>query len=268
MLTAFGVEPVAVPVGPETNFKLTPEQLEAAQPLDGVVVGSPANPTGTVFGASELDAVASWCHRAGVRLVADEIYHGITYEGPAPTAAIHRDHVVINSFSKYFSMTGWRIGWLVAPDDLLQPLERLAQNLYISPPTLAQHAALAALDCRDELDGHVARYAQNRELLLAGLRGAGIDRLAPTDGAFYVYADLSHLTNDSQALCRTWLEELGVAVTSGVDFDPIRGDRFVRLSFCGATEDIIEATRRIVDWVRQSSGASSSQTGEQAATLA
>ncbi len=248
MLTASGVEPVGVPVGPDTDFKLTPASLEAAGPLDGVVVGSPANPTGTVFDAGELEAVAAWCGRNGTRLVADEIYHGITYERPAPTAAPHTEHVVVNSFSKYFSMTGWRVGWLLAPDDLHDALERLAQNLYISPPTLAQHAALAALNCSPELDGHVARYAHNREVLLAGLGAAGIHRCAPPDGAFYLYADVSHLTADSQALCQTWLDELGVAVTSGIDFDPLRGHRFVRFSFCGATDEMVEAAARIRRW--------------------
>jgi len=250
MLTAFGVEPVGVPVGPETNFKLTPALLEAALPLDGVVVASPANPTGTVFYDDELHALTAWARGAGVRLVADEIYHGITYERRAPTAARDPDTLVVNSFSKYFSMTGWRIGWLLAPDDLRVALERLAQNLYISPPTLSQRAALAALACSDELDGHVARYARNRELLVGGLREAGIDRLAPADGAFYVYADVSHLTDDSQALCSTWLDELVVAVTSGIDFDPVRGRRFVRLSFCGATDEIAEAARRIARWAQ------------------
>lgn len=248
MLRAFGIEPVPVPVGPATGFRLTPALLEAAGPLDGVVMASPANPTGTTLRAAELAAVATWCRAGGVRLVADEIYHGITYGRSAPTAASADEHLVVNSFSKYFSMTGWRIGWLVMAADLVVPLERLAQNLFISPPTLAQRAALSALECAEELDAHVSRYARNREVLLAGLQAAGIDQVAPAEGAFYVYADVSHLTEDSQALCRQWLDELAVAVTSGVDFDPASGHRFVRLSFCGSTDDIGEATRRIVDW--------------------
>ncbi len=249
-LEAFGIEAVGVPVGPETRFQPTAALLEAAGPLDGVVVASPANPTGTALDDRELAALAAWCEGSGVRLVADEIYHGITYGRPVGTALAHSaGAVVLNSFSKYFSMTGWRLGWLVAPDDLVTPIERIAQNLYICPPTIAQHAAVAAFDCGEELDRHVERYATNRRVLLEGLRAAGIDRVAPADGAFYVYAEVSHLTDDAQALCRTWLAELGVAATPGIDFDPVRGHRFVRFSFAGATEDIAEAVRRLGVWL-------------------
>lgn len=248
MLSAFGIEPVGVPIGAETGFRVTPEVLDAAGPLDGLVVASPANPTGTVLHAGEMAAVGAWCDDHGVRLVSDEIYAGITFGAPAPTALATGDHIVVNSFSKYFSMTGWRVGWLVVPDDLVVPIERLAQNLFISPPTIGQVAALAAFDATAELDGHVARYARNRDVLLAGLRAAGIDQVAPPDGAFYIYADVSHLTDDSEAFARGWLHDIGVAVTSGVDFDPRRGSRFIRLSFCGSEDEVAEAARRIAGW--------------------
>ncbi|HEX2849026.1 MAG TPA: aminotransferase class I/II-fold pyridoxal phosphate-dependent enzyme [Acidimicrobiales bacterium] len=251
MLSAFGIEPVGIPIGADTDFRITPDLLAGAGPLDGLIVASPSNPTGTVLHQRELAAVAAWCDDHDVRLVSDEIYADITFGAPAPSALSTGDeHIVVNSFSKYFSMTGWRIGWLVVPSDLIVPIERLAQNLFISPPTLAQVAALAAFDATTELDAHVARYARNRDILLDGLRAAGIDQVAPPDGAFYVYADVSHLTDDSEALAREWLHDIGVAVTSGIDFDPRRGSRFLRLSFCGTEDEIADAARRIAAWGR------------------
>lgn len=246
MLQAFGVSVVDLPVEADTRFQPTPELLEQLGPVDGLVVASPSNPSGTMLGDQELAALTRWCDDTGVRLVSDEIYHGITFGRPAGTARAHTtDAVVVNSFSKYFSMTGWRIGWMLVPQELQAPVERLAQNLFIAAPTISQLAALAAFDCHDELRANVARYAHNRELLLDGLRAVGLDRLAPADGAFYVYADVSHLTDDSQALCARWLTELGVAATPGVDFDPQRGHRYVRFSFAGETEEIVEAIGRL-----------------------
>lgn len=246
MLQAFGVEVVNIAVDENTRFQPTPEILEAAGPLDGVVLASPSNPTGTMLSAGELDRLAAWCAANDVRLISDEIYHGITFAGPAATAAAYPNTIVVNSFSKYFSMTGWRVGWLVLPPDLVTPTERLGANLFIAAPTISQVAAMAAFDCHDELAANVERYATNRSILLDGLVAAGLDRLAPADGAFYVYANVDHLTDDSQVLCREWLEQLGVASTPGIDFDPIHGRAYVRFSFAGATEDMTAAVERLV----------------------
>jgi len=252
MLKALGVEVVGLPVGPETRFVPTIAQLDGVGHLDGLVLASPSNPTGTTLTPAELEGLGAYCHGAGIRLVADEIYHGITYGDPAPTALSHSDSaIVVQSFSKYYSMTGWRLGWLVVPDELVRPIERLAQNLFISAPTLSQHAGIAAFDCTGELDGNVARYATNRATLLEALDRAGFERLAPADGAFYVYVDVSHLTDDSPSLCHAWLDELGVATTPGIDFDPVRGHRFVRFSYSESTEDVTEAARRLETWVQR-----------------
>ncbi len=250
--TAVGLDPVPIEAGPETRFQPSVALLDAIEgPIDGLVVASPSNPAGTMLAPDELAELAAYCERRGIRLVSDEIYHGICFGYDAASAAAYSETaIVINSFSKYFSMTGWRLGWMVVPEDLLRPVESLAQNLFISPPTLSQRAALATFDCYDELDANVARYARNRELLLEALPKAGFDRLAPADGAFYIYADVSAMTNDSEDFCRRMLQELGVAVTPGIDFDPGRGNAFVRFSFAGSTEDVAEAARRLQDWRR------------------
>lgn len=250
-LEAFGVEAVPIPVGPETRFVPTGELLAAAGPLDGLMIASPANPTGTALRPDELADIADFCVHNDVRLIADEIYHGIEYGDPVPTAlSAAPDAVILQSFSKYYSMTGWRLGWMVLPQDLIRPIERLAQNLFISAPTLSQVAALAAFDATAELDENVRRYATNRQILIDGLGAVGLDHFASPDGAFYFYIDVSHLTDDSQELCKVWLEELGVACTPGIDFDPSQGNRYVRLSYSESTEDIAEATRRIAGWIR------------------
>jgi aspartate/methionine/tyrosine aminotransferase len=252
ILSALGINAVNVATGPETRFQPTPELLEASEGrLDGLVLASPSNPAGTMLDAESFQRLRDHCDRRGIRLVSDEIYHGITY-GMIPTTALAlcEDAIVINSFSKYFSMTGWRLGWLIAPADLLRNIECLAQNLFISPPTLPQIAAAAVFDCRDELDANVRRYAENRRLLLTQLPRAGFDNLAPADGAFYIYADVSRLTNDSEAFCRRMLADTGVAATPGVDFDAERGHRFIRFSFAGATADIQAAAERLIAWRR------------------
>ena len=252
ILSALGNRPVAMAAGPDTRFQPTVEMIEALdEPVQGVIVASPSNPAGTVIPEAELARLAGHCDDRGMRLVSDEIYHGITYGAAAATAAAFSETaIVINSFSKYFSMTGWRLGWMVVPEDLIRPVESLAQNMFISPPTLSQRAALAAFDCGAEIAANIARYARNRELLLAELPKAGFTALAPADGAFYIYADVSHMTNDSQAFCRRMLDETGVAATSGVDFDPERGNAYVRFSFSGSTEDMAEAARRLRHWRR------------------
>lgn len=248
-LVALGIEPVSVPVGPDTRWSPTLAMLDAALPLDGLIIASPSNPTGTMLDDAALADLTRWCARHGVQLIADEIYHGITYAEPAATALRHGDDVVVvNSFSKYFSMTGWRLGWVVVPDHLHDEMERLQQNLYICAPHISQIAGLAAFDCTEELEGHVIRYGRQRDLLIDGLRGAGITDFAAADGAFYVYADVGHLTDDSLALCRRWLHELGVATTPGVDFDLQRGHRFVRFSYAGSREHIEQACELLTAW--------------------
>lgn len=251
ILAALGIEPVRVPATEASRFQPTVELLETVEgPLDGLIVASPSNPTGTMLTRGELEAVADYCDARGIRLISDEIYHGITYGEAAATALAFTEHaVIVNSFSKYFSMTGWRLGWMVVPEDLVRPVECLAQNFYISPPSLSQHAAVAAFDCHDELRANVARYSANRALLLKRLPEAGFNHLAPAQGAFYIYADVSHLTNDSEAFCRRMLNETGVAATPGIDFDPARGHAYMRFSFAGSTEDMAEAADRLKAWL-------------------
>jgi aspartate/methionine/tyrosine aminotransferase len=255
ILSALGCEVVELPCGPETRFQPTAQMLaELDPPVQGVIVASPANPTGTVIPPEELAAIASWCDRSGVRLISDEVYHGLVYEGaPATSCAwqTSRDAVVVNSFSKYFAMTGWRLGWLLVPKELQRAVDCLTGNFTICPPVLPQYAAVAAFTPESiaEADALLHHYAANRQLLLNGLRSIGIDRLAPTDGAFYVYADVSHLTTDSLSFCSKLLNDTGVAIAPGIDFDTIRGGSFVRLSFAGPTSDIEEALRRIGSWL-------------------
>ena len=253
-LTALDVDVVEVGVTAETDFRLTTEMLSELGSLDGVVVASPANPTGTMLGADELARLARWCHRAGVRLISDEIYHGISYGTKAATAAAHSSSaVVVNSFSKYFSMTGWRLGWLLLPPELVAPVERLAQNATIAAATVSQYAALGAFDSIDELEANVARYAQHRQILLDGLPTAGIDRIAPPDGAFYIYANVDHLTHDSAELAAIWLADLGIATTPGLDFDPAEGHRYIRFSFAGSNDDMHRTVERLAAWAKQRS---------------
>ncbi len=263
VLTALGCEVVELPTGPDTRFQPTvamlEDLLENGEPVHGLVVASPANPTGTMLSPDELEALARWCESHGVQLISDEIYHGITYEGAAD--GVHRqasawqwsrEAVVFSSFSKYFSMTGWRLGWMLVPERLQRAVDVLTGNFSICPPVLSQHAALAAFTDASyaECDGHVRRYAGNRAVLLDGLRSLGIDRLAPADGAFYVYADIGHLTGDSMAWSRRLLAETGVAVTPGVDFDTTEGERFVRLSFAGQEREMHEGLARLAAWLR------------------
>ena len=248
-LLALGIEPVAIPVSSKTRWAPTPDMLEAALPLDGLIIASPSNPTGTTLDASALTQLAEFCHQRNVQLISDEIYHGITYDQPAVSVLRHdAEAVVINSFSKYFSMTGWRLGWMVVPDHLHTEMERLQQNLYICAPHISQIAGLAAFDCGEELDGHVERYRQHCDLLISGLRAAGINDFADADGAFYVYADISHLAADSRVICERWLDELGVATTPGIDFDLQRGQRYVRFSYAGTRRHIEQACELLGQW--------------------
>lgn len=249
ILTALGFQPVILEAGPETRFQPTVAMLERLDPPpDGLIVASPSNPAGTMLHPDELAAIAAWCERAGVRLVSDEIYHGLNYDTPLATAATNRNAIVVNSFSKYFSMTGWRIGWLVLPEDLIRPVECLAQNLFISAPHISQVAAEAAFDCHPELQSNVARYRRARDHLVAALPAAGFRLLCPAEGAFYLFADVTARSNDSVALCTRMLAEAGVAASPGIDFDHARGSRFVRFSYCGSETDIAEAAARLAGW--------------------
>ena len=252
ILGALDIEAVEVPVGPDSRFQPTLAALDAAggDDLDGLLIASPANPTGSMLREGELRAILNYCRARNIRYISDEIYHQITYGGATSTAVAHDENaVVINSFSKYYSMTGWRLGWMVLPEEMLRPVERLAQNLFISAPSLAQHAAVAAFDCSGELDANVARYARNRDLLLAELPKAGLDRFAPADGAFYIYADVAKFADDAVAFCAKMLAQTGVAATPGNDFDPVNGASHVRFSFAGSEDDMAEACRRLRDWL-------------------
>jgi aspartate/methionine/tyrosine aminotransferase len=249
ILKALDCVPVGLAADAATRFQPAPEMLDDG--LAGLIVASPANPTGSMLAPGALEALVRRCRAKGIRLVSDEIYHGIVYEGRAETALHFGDDMfVVNSFSKYFSMTGWRLGWLIVPPDMVRAVERLAQNLFISPPTLAQHAAVAAFGARDELEGHVRRYRANRDYLLGELPKAGFRDFAPPDGAFYLYCDAGHLTNDSAEFCKRMLDETGVAATPGKDFDPARGHRTLRFSFAGTMDDMREAAARLRAWRR------------------
>jgi aspartate/methionine/tyrosine aminotransferase len=251
MLAALGCEVVELPCGAQTRFQPTVAQLDALpEPPRGLVLASPANPTGTMLGADELAEITAWCDAAGTRLISDEIYHGITFGTPAASAwRTSRDAVVVNSFSKYFSMTGWRIGWLLVPDELRDPVDRLAGNLAICPPALSQIGAVAAFGDYAELDENVARYAANRKLALDALPRIGLDRLAPADGAFYIYADVSQWTADSIGFAARLLDQAGVAVAPGIDFDPVDGGKFIRMCFAGDGAELARGIEHLGNWL-------------------
>jgi aspartate/methionine/tyrosine aminotransferase len=255
ILTALGCEPVFIETSAETRWSLTSENLLAkhrAQPLNGVVVGSPANPTGTMMTAPALADLIRCAEDAGIAVISDEIYHGLDYAFAAESAArLSPDAIVINSFSKYFCMTGWRIGWMVAPPSLVRAIERLQQNFAISVPTLSQIAAEAAFEGRAELEQVKHGYEENRRILLEGLPGAGLDSFLPVDGAFYLYADISRFSADSFDFATRMLEQAGVAATPGVDFDPLQGRKFLRLCYAGARDEMREAVERIGNWLKK-----------------
>jgi len=258
ILTALGQSPVLLPTDAASRWMPTAPQIDAAarDGLAGLVIASPANPTGTMLESGRLAEIVAACQRRDIALVSDEIYHGLTYEQREETALAHSaDAIVVNSFSKYFSMTGWRVGWLVVPQALVRPIERLAQNLYISPPAVAQVAALGAFDGIDELEANKAVYAANRALLLRELPKAGLERIVPADGAFYLYVDVGEFSFDSVAFTKEMLGEVGIAATPGVDFDAAHGKRYVRFCYAGTTPDMAEAARRLQGWKRLRSSA-------------
>ncbi len=250
ILTSLDLVPVGLPCHAETNFQPTPELIDRLEdPVHGLLVASPSNPTGTMIHHDELGALVDYCAARKLQFISDEIYHGICYEEPATTAlSLTDDAIIINSFSKFFSMTGWRLGWMVVPEHLVASIEKLAQNLFISAPALSQYAAVAAFDCMEEMEANVRVYARNRDILLREFPKLGLTRLAAADGAFYVYADVRDFTNDSVDFCTRMLNETGVAATPGLDFDPQRGNGYVRFSFAGSTATIEGAIARLKDW--------------------
>jgi aspartate/methionine/tyrosine aminotransferase len=249
MLSALSLQPVLIPAGAEQAYRVTPEALDAAGPLKGLLIASPNNPTGAMLSPAELGVLAQWSEARSVRLISDEIYHGLAFEKECMTARrFSKRPIVVNSFSKYFCMTGWRIGWLIVPDELLRSVECLAQNFHISPPAISQHAALAALDAARDAERQVAIYRANRDTLLRGLPRALFSSFAPADGAFYLYGEIAEGLPDSLELCERLLLDLGIACTPGVDFDPVHGRRFIRFSYAGAASEIQEAVRRLRDW--------------------
>ena len=247
VIRALHLEAVEMPCGAATRFQLTAAQLAALDPPPaGVIIASPANPTGSIIPAPELRAIADLCRARGVRIVSDEIYHGLSYGEPAHSLLeFSPDATIINSFSKYFSMAGWRLGWLVCPADEIERARAYSANFYLTTPSLSQHAALAAMHSREELDGHVDTYRRNRALMLAALPGLGLTSIAPPDGAFYIYADIGHLTGDSLAFARQLLLRTGVATATGIDFDPVDGHRYLRFSFAVSTLEIEAALERM-----------------------
>ncbi len=247
IMKACGLIPVEIETTPQTNYQPTISHLEELEEIpDGLLIASPSNPTGTIIQPEELESICAWCQKHGVRLIADELYHGVTFGEKAETVAKYcKDVVVINSFSKYFAMTGWRLGWMVLPENVTDRVKSLAESLFVAPPTLAQHVAFKCFDHTDILDTYVAKYEENLTVLKEELPRAGITNLSDTRGAFYLYADISNITNDSEGWAKKLLEEQGVAVTPGTDFDLTRGHQTIRLSFAGSTQEIREACKRI-----------------------
>jgi aspartate/methionine/tyrosine aminotransferase len=249
-LAALHMVPVELACGPAERYQITAAALERLDPApDGLILASPANPTGTIIAPDELAAIVQVCALRNIRIISDEIYHGISYG--LPTVSVLRlapDALVINSFSKYFSMAGWRLGWLVVPPSLIDAAFARVGNLFLTPPSLSQKAGLVAFDCRDELEANVANYAANRALLLAALPALGLARIAPPDGAFYIWADVGHLTADAMGFCIRLLEDTGVATAPGIDFDPVDGHRFIRFSFAVSTQELRQAIQRMIPW--------------------
>lgn len=249
-LRALHLEPVEIACGPDTRFQLTAAQLQALDPAPaGVIIASPANPTGTIIPDAELAAIAEVCRTRNIAIVSDEIYHGLSYVGPTPSMLqFAPDAVVINSFSKYWSMAGWRLGWLLVPEDRIDATRAYIGNMFLTPPSLSQHAGLVAMDAINELEAHIETYARNRQLMLEALPALGLRKIAPPDGAFYIWADIGHLTNDSVAFCEQLLRDTGVATAPGVDFDPVEGHHFIRFSFAVSTPEIEDALSRLRPW--------------------
>jgi len=249
-LRALYLEPVELPCGDLERYQVTAAALAALDPPpDGLILASPANPTGTIIPAGELAAIAAVCRTRGIRVISDEIYHGLSFGAPAASMLEYLPETfVVNSFSKYYSMPGWRLGWAIVPPDSIDAARARMGNLFLTPPVIAQRAGLIAFDCREELDGHRETYARNRALMLEALTAMGLARVAPPDGAFYLYADIGHLTDDSVAFCTALLRETGVCTAPGVDFDPVDGRHFIRFSFAVSTPEVSKAIARMIPW--------------------
>ncbi len=247
---ALKMTPVEIACGPAEHYQLTAAALSALDPAPaGVIIASPANPTGSIIAPDEMAAIADVCRARDIAVISDEIYHGLSYVGPQPSMLqFAPDAMVINSFSKYWSMAGWRLGWLLVPADHVETARAYIGNLFLTPPSLSQHAGLVAMDCTDELEGHIDTYRANRSLILDALPSLGLKTIAPPDGAFYIWADIGHLTTDSVAFCEQLLRDTGVATAPGVDFDPIDGPHFMRFSFAVTTPQIVEALNRLRPW--------------------
>lgn len=255
ILEAMSLEPVLLRGTFENNFQPSVEMLEALdEPVQGIIIASPSNPTGTMITDDELTRLYDYCKAKNIRILSDEIYHNVTYTGNKgkTSLSLGDDTIVLNSFSKYFLMAGWRLGWVVSPPDLVRSYESLVQSFFVSPPALQQYAALKVFDCRDELDATVQEYAENREILLRELPKAGFTKLCPIEGAFYVYANVSNLTNDSAAFCRSMMKETGVVAVSGHDFDKEEGDSYIRMSFSATKSEIVDAVQRLQKWLSKS----------------
>jgi len=251
VLNALGMQPVELPCGAESRFQPTAAMVEALDPAPAaLIVASPANPTGTMLDRGELAALIDVCRRRSITLISDEIYHGITY-GPTAVSALEIDPsaIIINSFSKYWCMTGWRLGWMIAPESLVERMNSYSGNIFLTPSALSQHAALAAMDADEELSRHLETYAANRRLVMDEFRRLGITDMAPADGAFYVYADVGHLTDDSLGFCKQLLADTGVAFNTGLDFDPVGGHRTIRISFAVSRAETAEAMKRFSAWL-------------------
>lgn len=250
ILIALGLVPVELPSTYDDRFQPTVEKLEALpEKPDGLIIASPSNPAGSVLDLAEMKRLADYCKKHGIRIISDEIYHGVTYGKDGVSAlSVTNDAVVINSFSKYFACTGWRLGWMVVPEDMVEVSTSLSQNLFISPPTLSQHVGIASLADTSEVDEYVKEYRRNRDLLLQGLPQCGFGQLSQVEGGFYIYADVGNLTNDSVSFCQQMLGDIKVALTPGLDFDPARGSRTVRISFAGSHESIEKALERMRGW--------------------
>ncbi|MGH1374815.1 MAG: pyridoxal phosphate-dependent aminotransferase [Alphaproteobacteria bacterium] len=250
ILKSLNIETVEIEARAEDNYQPTLELLQnCGKQFDGLIINSPSNPSGTMIDEEELKKICAWCDENGVRLISDEAYHGITYDQKAPTAIKYSSNaIVLNTFSKYFAMTGWRLGWTVVPDDMTERMKKLAESLFVSAPTIAQHLAYKIFDHLDELDAYVADYRTNRDILIEELPKAGITDFTNAAGAFYIYADIHHLSNDSEQFCAKMLEEARVSATPGVDFDLTRGHKGIRICYADSQENIIEACKRLKNW--------------------
>ncbi len=252
-VAALHMQAIEIGCGPDVRYQLTADAVAAIQPPpDAIIIASPANPTGTIIERDELAKIAAYCTQHGIAIISDEIYHGLSYGAETHSVLeFAPDALIINSFSKYFSMAGWRLGWLIAPPHHIEAARARMSNLFLTPPVLSQHAGLIAFDCSDELDGHVDSYRANRSLLLAAMPQLGLETIAPPDGAFYIYADIGHLSQDSLGFCEKLLRETGVATAPGLDFDPVDGHHFMRFSFAVSTPLIEEAIARMIPWFAQ-----------------